>query len=140
MLKRLWIPLVVLVVVGIGGLTVSRLHGIFGSEQYPAYVDTNTDGAKPVDPKQLTYEVFGPPGTVADISYFDASADPQRVDAAHLPWSVTITTTSAAILGNVVAQGNSGSIGCRILVNGQVKAERTSNEVNAYTFCLLKAG
>ena len=27
-LRRLWIPLVVLVVIGAGGFTVSRLHGI----------------------------------------------------------------------------------------------------------------
>lgn len=38
-----------------------------------------------------------------------------------------------------MAQGNSNSIGCRIIVDGEVKAERISNEVNAYTFCLLKA-
>jgi hypothetical protein len=36
---------------------------------------------------------------------------------------------------NVVAQGDSDSIGCRILVDGQVKAERISNEVNAFTYC-----
>jgi hypothetical protein len=38
-----------------------------------------------------------------------------------------------------MAQGDSNSIGCRITVDGEVKAERISNEVNAYTFCLLKA-
>jgi hypothetical protein len=43
-----------------------------------------------------------------------------------------------AIIGNVVAQGDSDSIGCRIVVDGQVKAERISNEVNAYTHCLVK--
>ena len=41
-------------------------------------------------------------------------------------------------MGNVVAQGDSNSIGCRIVVNGQVKAERISNEVNAYPHCLVK--
>ncbi|EUA56851.1 conserved membrane family protein [Mycobacterium xenopi 4042] len=38
-----------------------------------------------------------------------------------------------------MAQGDSNSIGCRIVVDGEVKAERVSNEVNAFTFCLLKA-
>jgi Mycobacterium membrane protein len=38
-------------------------------------------------------------------------------------------------MGNVIAQGYNNSVGCRILVNGQVKAERISNEVNAYTHC-----
>jgi hypothetical protein len=41
-------------------------------------------------------------------------------------------------MGNVVAQGDSNRIGCRIVVDGQFKAERISNEVNAYTHCLVK--
>ena len=53
--------------------------GIFGSEKRPSYADTKTDDTKPFNPKHLTYEVFGPPGTVADISYFDVHADPQRL-------------------------------------------------------------
>ncbi|EUA90383.1 conserved membrane family protein [Mycobacterium ulcerans str. Harvey] len=46
---------------------------------------------------------------------------------APLPWSFTITTTEPAVLGNVVAQGNGGTIGCRITVNGEVKDERIVN-------------
>jgi hypothetical protein len=38
-----------------------------------------------------------------------------------------------------VAQGNSNSIGCRIVVDGEVKAEKISNEVNAFTFCMVKS-
>jgi hypothetical protein len=138
-LKLLWIPLVILLVIGVGGLSVSRLHGIFGSEKRPLYADTKIGDAEPFDPKHITYEVFGPPGTVAGISYFDVNADPRRVDGAKLPWSLQITTTSPAFLGDIVAQGDSDSLGCRITVNGKVKAERISHEVNAYTFCLLKA-
>lgn len=129
----------VLVVIAIGGFSVSRLHGIFASEKRPSYADTKVDESRPFNPKHLTYEIFGPPGTVADISYFDIDAQPQRVDGAHLPWSLNITTTLPAVMGNIVAQGDSDSIGCRIVVDGQVKAERISNEVNAYTFCVLKA-
>jgi hypothetical protein len=42
-------------------------------------------------------------------------------------------------VGNIVAQGDSDSIDCRIVVDGVVKAARISHEVNASTFCLLKA-
>jgi hypothetical protein len=42
------------------------------------------------------------------------------------------------MVGNVVSQGDCDSIGCRIVVDGQVKAERISNEVNAYTHWLVK--
>jgi hypothetical protein len=50
-----------------------------------------------------------------------------------------ITTTKPAVMGNLVAQGDSDSIGCRITVDGEVKAERVSSGVNAYTFCLVKS-
>lgn len=134
-----WIPLVIVVVIACGGLTVSRLHRVFGSEKHPSYADSAVDESKPFNPKQLTYEVFGPPGTIADISYFDVTSDPRQVEGASLPWSLTFKTTLPAVVGNIVAQGDSDSIGCRIVVDGVVKAERISNEVNAFTFCLLKA-
>jgi hypothetical protein len=137
-LERAWIPLVIAVVVGLGGFTVWRIHGIFGSEKRPSYSDTATDDNKPFNPKRLTYEVFGPPGTVADISYFDVNADPQRVDGAKLPWTMKLTTKAASVMGNIVAQGNSDTIGCRIVVDDVVKAEKISHEVNAFTFCVLK--
>lgn len=136
---RTWIPLVILVVVIVGGFTVHRIRGFFGSENCPSYSDTNLENSKPFNPKHLTYEIFGPPGTVADISYFDVNSEPQRVDGAVLPWSLHITTNDAAVMGNIVAQGNSDSIGCRITVDGKVRAERVSNEVNAYTYCLVKS-
>ncbi|GAB7141992.1 MULTISPECIES: MmpS family protein [Mycobacterium] len=139
MLSRTWIPLVILVVVVIGGFTVYRVRGFFASERRESYADSNLESTKPFNPKRLTYEVFGPPGTVADISYFDVNSDPQRVDDAVLPWSLHITTNLAAVMGNLVAQGNTNSIGCRILVDDVVKAERISNEVNAYTYCLVKS-
>jgi hypothetical protein len=125
------------VVIGGGGLTVSRLHGIFGSEKRPSYAATRIDDAKPFHPKQLRYEVFGPPGTMAHISYFDANDDPQRVGA-RLPWSLEFPVTTATAVGSVVAQGDSDSISCRIVEDGVVKAEKSTHEVNAFTFCLLQ--
>jgi Mycobacterium membrane protein len=137
-LRRVWIPVVVLVVISCGGFTVSRIHGAFGSEMRPSYADGRVEDITPFNPRQVVYEVFGPPGTVAGISYFDVNSEPQQVDGARLPWSFTITTTLPAIVGSVVAQGDSSSIGCRIVVDGEVKAERNSNGVNAFTHCLVK--
>jgi hypothetical protein len=139
LLRRLWIPLLVLVVVGAGGFTVSRLHGIFGSEKRPSYADTNVNDTKPFNPKHLTYEVFGPPGTVATISYFDVNAEPQHVEGASLPWSLKFEITKTTAVGSIVAQGDSDSIGCRIIVDNEVRAERISNQVSASTYCLLKS-
>ncbi|HEU0190470.1 MAG TPA: MmpS family protein [Mycobacterium sp.] len=139
MLERLWIPLVILAVVVVAGFAVSRIHGYFGSEHRPSYADGRVDDTAPFNPKLLVYEVFGPPGTVADISYFDLDSQPQRVDHVQLPWRLELSTTLPAVVGNIVAQGDSNSIGCRITIDGVVKAERISNEVNAYTYCLVKA-
>ena len=127
-------------VVGAGGFAVSRLHGIFGSEKRPSYVESNSEESRrPYNPKQLTYEVFGPPGTVAQISYFDGDSEPQHVTGAKLPWSLQFALTEASSAGTVLAQGDSDSIGCRIVVDGEVKAERISNQVSAFTYCMLKA-
>jgi hypothetical protein len=137
-LGRVWIPLVILLVIGCGAFVVSRVQGIFGSAERPSYSDSRVADTKPFNPKQVIYEVFGPAGTVADISYFDANSQPQQVDGAPLPWSWTMSINSAAVVASLVAQGDSHSIGCRIVVDGEVKAERVSNEVNAYTHCLVQ--
>lgn len=139
MLMRSWIPLVILVVVVTAGFTVSRIRGFSGSVKRPVYVDGKSDELNKFNAKQLKYEIFGPAGTVADISYFNIDAEPTRVDGAQLPWVLDISTTAPAVMGNIVAQGDSNTIGCRITVDGVVKAERVSNEVNAYTFCVVKS-
>ena len=138
-LGRVWIPLVVLLVIGLGGYVVSDLRGAFGSEKRPSYSGSYVTDNKSFRPKQLVYEVFGPAGTVADISYFDVNSQPQQVDGASLPWSLTISSDSPSVIGSIVAQSNDNSIGCRILVDGDVRVERISNEVKAFTHCLLAA-
>jgi hypothetical protein len=137
-LERVWIPLVIAIVIGLGGFTVARIHGIFGSEKRPQYSDSASDDSKPFNPKRITYQVYGPPGATADISYFDTNADPQHVDGAKLPWTLNMTTKAASVVGNIVAQGNSNSLGCRIIIDDVVKAERVTNEVTAFTYCVLK--
>jgi nitrate reductase NapE component len=138
-LRRAWIPLLIVVVVCAGGFTVWRLHGIFGTDNRIAYSDTETEKRQPYKPKQLVYEVFGPPGTVADISYFDVDSEPRYIEKASLPWSLKFPMTAATATANIVAQGDSDSIGCRIIVDDVVKAERTRDGVSAFTFCSLKA-
>ena len=140
LVKRGWMLLVAVLVVAITGLAIYRLHGIFGSHTNTSANSGLSNEIVPFNPKQVVLEVFGAPGAVATINYLDVNAQPQQVKDAPLPWSYTITTTQPAVLGNVVAQGNGDTIGCRITVNGEVKDERTVNKVDAYTFCLDKSG
>ncbi len=138
-LGRLWIPLVVVAVLAVGGLTVYRLHGLFGSEKSLSYGDTKNDKGKPYNPKKMKYEIFGPPGTSAQISYFDENGNPVHTDAT-LPWSLEFPISAAAGIGSIAAQADSDTIGCRISVDGVVKDEKTTtHEVSSFISCLLKA-
>jgi Mycobacterium membrane protein len=138
LVKRAWIPIVMVVVLVVGAFMVSRLHGVFGSHRYVPDAG-NADAIVQFNPKWVLYEVFGPAGTVADVNYLDADAQPQRVDGATLPWSLTLVTTLTAVSANVVAQGDSDSIGCRVTVNGVVRDEHTVAAYNAQTSCLVKS-
>ena len=77
---------------------------------------------RPVQPQAgVVWRISALLGTVADINYLDADAQPQRVDGATLPWLFELVTTLTAVAANVVAQGNSDTIGCHISVNGQAR-------------------
>jgi hypothetical protein len=138
LVKHVWVPMVMVIVVAVGAFTVSRLHGVFGSDPYVPD-SGNADAIVQFNPKHVLYEIFGPAGTVADINYLDADAQPQRVDAVTLPWSLELVTTLTAVAANVVAQGDSDTIGCRITVNGDVRDEHSADSHNAQTSCLVKS-
>ena len=87
----------------------------------------------------MVYEVYGPPGTVANINYLDINAQPRRASNVTLPWTLSVMTTLPSVSVNVIAQGDSDQIGCRIIVNDVVKDERSMTGVNAQTFCIVKS-
>lgn len=138
LLRRGWIPLVIVIVVLIAGFTVARVRTFFGAPDPSFMSNAPAEEAEPFEPKVVKYEIFGN-GTYADINYLDLDAEPQRVDGASLPWSLTLETTAPTAFPNIVAQGDSSSISCRITVDDEVKDEKTSTGVNAQTFCLVKS-
>jgi hypothetical protein len=121
-LKRVWIPIVFVIVLLVGGSTVTRLHGVFGSNPHLPGSGT-ADTIVQFNPKHV-YDVFGPPGAVVTVNYLDADAQPRHADDVTLPWRYTIVTTLTAVSANVVAQGTTDTLGCRITVNGEVRDER----------------
>src|SRR5450631_2275975 len=138
-LKRAWVPIVVVVAVAAGAVAVVRLRGVFGSDELFSTTGSSAETIVPFNPKRVTYEVFGPSDTVGSVSYLNKNAEPEQANFTALPWTYTITTNVPAVIANVVAQGNSDSIGCRITVNGDVKDEQSANGHHAQTFCLVKS-
>jgi hypothetical protein len=137
-LKRVWIPLVIVIVLVIAGFAVQRIRTFFGAEGIIVTPKNFADDPEPFNPKVVKYEIFGS-GSYANINYLDLDAKPQRLDGAALPWSLTLSTTAPSVLPNIVAQGDGDNISCRITVDDVVKDERTSNGVTAQTFCLVKS-
>lgn len=137
-LKRAWIPLVLVVVLGTSGLVVSRLHRIFGSQDLNANAGAGIEIVQ-FNPKVVTYEITGPPGSTANINYWDADANTHQVNGAPLPWSYTLSTTLPSVSANIMAQSDADQIGCRITVDGTVREQRSADGVNAQAFCLVKS-
>ena len=136
--KKIWIPLVIVLVVAVAGFTVHRVRTFFGADGIIVTPKVFADDPEPFDPKVVKYEIFGS-GSYADINYLDLDAKPQRIDGAGLPWSLTLQTTAPSAAPNIVAQGDGSSITCRITVDDEIKDERTSNGLNAQTFCFVKS-
>jgi len=139
-LRTAWMPLVILAVVAVAVFTVDRLHGLFGRTETTRPGSGLANDAEPFNPKTVVYEIFGPPGTVATVNYLNLDAEPQIARDVTLPWTLELSTTAPAAAANIVAQGDSDTIGCRITVDGVVKDERWSSGVSAQTFCIVKSG
>jgi Mycobacterium membrane protein len=137
-LKRAWIPLLLIVVLAVSILVVSRLHKIFGSQDLNANAGAGIEIVQ-FNPKVVIYEVTGPPGTTANINYWDENANTHQVNGTPLPWSFTISTTLPAVSASLMAQGDGNDISCRITVDGIVREQKNADGLNAQTFCLVKS-
>jgi hypothetical protein len=139
-LRKAWMPLVIIAVVAVAVFTVDRLQSLFGRTETTRPGSGLADDPAPFNPKTVVYEILGPPGTVATVNYLNLDAEPQIARDVTLPWALELSTTAPAAAANIVAQGNSDTIGCRITVDGVVKDERWSSGVSAQTFCIVKSG
>jgi hypothetical protein len=135
--KVLWIPLVLIVVLAVSGLVVSRLHKQFASQDLNANAGAGIEIVQ-FNPKVMVYDVYGSPGTTAQISYFDPDANVHSITT-PLPWSVTLSTTLPTVSANLMARADGDEIGCRVTVNGIVREEQSANGVDAQTYCLVKS-
>lgn len=128
-----------IIATALSGFAIYQMHGIFGSHQSASASGGGADRIVAFNPKLVLYEVYGPNETAGSISYLDENANPISADFTTLPWSVQVSTTLPSMFANLVAQGNSDNIGCRITVNGQLREDQSSSGHEAQAFCLVKA-
>ena len=95
--KKVWMPLLLVVVIAFGAYAVVRIRDLFGVNPIAVAGDANGDGIAAFNAKHITYEITGSPGGHTDVDYLDQDGQPHRIDAAPLPWSVTIVTTAVDV-------------------------------------------
>ena len=138
LLKRVWALLLVVVMTGIGGYAIFRIRATLAAEPAVATEAGTGDQTNPLNPKHVTYEVSG--SGRANLNYLDENGQPHDVQAAALPWSLTIITTLPSMSANIVAQGGRATSGlrCRVVVDGQLRDDRSTDEYQPFIYCLVK--
>lgn len=142
LLKRYWVLTMVVVALLVAGAVVSRLRGFFDSDKPYIASSLPADAIEPINTKRVTYQIVGPQYSSGRVSYLDVNGKTVEAGFTSLPWSVTVSTTDPGVLANVVAQGDTDSLGCRILVDDKVVAEDLPSPGegrDAQVFCLDKA-
>ncbi|WP_233211357.1 MmpS family transport accessory protein [Mycobacterium sp. shizuoka-1] len=139
LLKRFWVAAVIVVALVASIGVVSRLRTFFDSDKPYIAAPMPADAIKPINTKRVTYEIVGPADATGRVSYLDVNGKTIEAGFTTLPWSVTVSTTDPGVLANVVAQGDTAALGCRILVDDKLVAEDFAEGRDAQAFCLDKA-
>ncbi len=139
LLKRFWVMTMVIVALAAAFAVVGRLRTFFDSDKPYVAASQPADAIRPINTKRVTYQVVGPQDASGRVSYLDVSGKTIEASFTSLPWSVTVSTTDPGVLANVVAQGDTAALGCRILVDDKLVAEEYAQGRDAQAFCLDKA-
>ncbi|OBI47976.1 MmpS family transport accessory protein [Mycobacterium sp. E796] len=136
-LARVWLPLVAVIALGVGGVAMYKVHQF---SEPPPVITVNQPAAPPeFSIKRLTYELFGSVGEGGMLVWVDINGHPHRVDLTSLPWSHTEATTLTVVSGSLSAQVHGGQVGCRLRVNGVIRAEQSDTNQDAHVYCLVKS-
>lgn len=139
LLRKFWIPLLLVVVVALGAYVILRVRDAAG--HHPPVAADGSGVTANFNPKHIMYEVTGTGGT-ANLNYLDENGQPHLVENAPLPWSFTIVTTLPSMSANIMAQGdrNTQDLKCRVVVDGEVRDARESTDtVKPFIYCLVKS-
>ena len=137
--SKLWLPAVVLGVIAIVAYGVNTVRDLSVAISYPPATNPIPATVVQINPKNVTYEVFGSLGDGGKVTYADLHSQPIEVTLASLPWSHSETTMAASASLSLVAQVEGDSVGCRILVDGQVRDEHSVSHQGAAVQCTVTA-
>ena len=137
--SKLWLPVVVLVVIAIVGYGVNTVRHASEAMTNPPVTGTIPATVVQINPKNVTYEVFGTLGSGGKVTYADLNSQPIEVTPASLPWSHSETTMASSATLSLVAQVDGSSVGCRIIVNGEVRDEHSVSHDAAAVACTVTA-
>jgi hypothetical protein len=138
-LSKLWLPLVVLVVIAVVTYGVNTVRHLNEAITNPPSVSAIPPTVVQINPKNVTYEVYGSLGVSGKVTYADLNSQPIEVALASLPWSHSETTMASSASLSLVAQVEGDSVGCRILVDGQVRDEQSVSHEGAAVACTVTA-
>ena len=139
MLSKLWLPAIILVVLAVVGYGVNSVRHVSDAISYPPSTSSIPATVVQINPKNVTYEVFGDLGSGGKVVYANLNSQPIEVTLTSLPWSHSETTMSSSATFSLVTQVNGSSLGCRIIVNGEVRDEQYVAHEGAAVACTVTA-
>jgi hypothetical protein len=137
--SKLWLPAVILVVLAVVGYGVNSVRHVSEAISYPPSTSSIPATVVQINPKNVTYEVFGDLGSGGKVVYANLNSQPVEVTLTSLPWSHSETTMASSATLSLVTQVNGSSLGCRISVNGQVRDEHSVAHEGAAVACTVTA-
>ena len=137
--SKLWLPAVILIVIVIVSYGVNTVRHISQAITNPPDKGSIPATVVQINPKNVIYEVFGTLGGGGKVTYADLDSQPIEVTLASLPWSHSETTMASSATLSLVAQVDGSSVGCRILVNGEVRDEHSVSHEGAAVACTVTA-
>lgn len=138
-LARSWLPLVVVIALGIGALSMWKVHQ--SSAPGPVLAVNPPQAPEEFTPKKtLTYELSGDLGSSGMLDYIDIDGHPHEVDLTELPWTHTESTTLTVVSGGSISAHVHGShVACRMLVNDVVRDQQSADREDADVTCRVKS-
>lgn len=123
-MRAAWVYLVAAATLAVTGVFIAHLR--LSEIPDPAV------GHSPLPPKTgrlnervVEYRVDGPAGTPVFASYLDLDGAVREVSAT-LPWQTTLRTQRVTVPAGVMAQSPDEALSCRVIVDGQVRDEQSS--------------